>query len=89
MIKRAVTERDGDRCHYTDGLGKRCTERAGLQFHHRIPYGYGGDRSPKNIRLLCRAHNAYLAEHDYGREAMKRHQQGSGLSLRAPRPSPP
>jgi hypothetical protein len=25
-----------------------------------------------NICLLCRAHNAYLAEHDYGKEFMER-----------------
>jgi len=69
-VRRAVSERDGDRCHYVDEAGRRCPERDRLEYHHRHPFGLGGDHSPGNIGLLCRAHNAYLAEHDYGREAM-------------------
>jgi len=74
-IRRAVRERDGDRCRYVDVLGRRCKERAHLQFHHRHPFGLGGGHSVDNIRLMCRAHNAYLAECDYGREAMARHRR--------------
>jgi hypothetical protein len=33
----------------------------------------GGDHSPGNIGLACRAPTLYLAEHDSGREAMARH----------------
>ena len=54
---------------------RRCSERDRLEFHHRHPFGLGGDHSPQNIRLMCRAHNAYLAEHDYGREAMARYRR--------------
>jgi len=28
-----------------------------------------------NLRLMCRAHNAYLAECDYGKEAMALHRR--------------
>jgi hypothetical protein len=28
-----------------------------------------------NIRLMCRGHNRYLAEHDYGCEAMNRYRR--------------
>jgi hypothetical protein len=32
----------------------------------------GGDHRPENIRLMCAQHNRYMAEQDYGREAMAR-----------------
>jgi 5-methylcytosine-specific restriction endonuclease McrA len=66
-VRRAVRERDGDRCRYVDAGGRRCSERDRLEFHHRHPFGMGGDHSPANLRLLCPSHNRYLAEHDYGR----------------------
>jgi hypothetical protein len=69
-IRRAVRERDENRCRYVDGSGRRCEQRDRLEYHHRHPFGLGGDHRPENIRLLCRAHNAYLAEIDYGRKAM-------------------
>ena len=71
-VRRAVHQRDGGRCRYVDETGRRCPERNGLEYHHQHPFGLGGDHSPQNIRLLCKAHNAYLAEHDYGREVMAR-----------------
>ena len=74
-VRRAVSERDGNRCRYVDDRGRRCKERHRLEFHHRHPLGLGGDHSVPNIRLMCRAHNAYLAECDYGREAMARHRR--------------
>ena len=79
-VRRAVRERDGDRCRYVDERGRRCKERDRLEFHHRHPFGLGGDHSVPNIRLMCRAHNAYLAECDYGREAMGRHRQARSRS---------
>jgi hypothetical protein len=76
-VQRAVRERDGNRCRYVDDKGRRCPERKRnrLQFHHRHPFGLGGDHSVLNIRLMCRAHNDYLAACDYGREAMARHRR--------------
>ena len=65
-IRRAVRERDGARCHFTDAQGRRCAERGWLEFHHIHPFGLGGDHSPGNLRLLCSAHNRFIAEHDYG-----------------------
>jgi hypothetical protein len=69
-VRRAVHARDAERCRFVDELGRRCSERHGLEFHHRRPYGMGGDHSPENISLLCPAHNRYLAELDYGKAAM-------------------
>ncbi len=74
-VRRAVYERDGGRCCYVNQRGGRCSERGRLEFHHRHPFGFGGDHSSKNISLMCHAHNAYLAAHDYGREAMARYRR--------------
>jgi 5-methylcytosine-specific restriction endonuclease McrA len=74
-VRRAVRERDGDRCRFTDAQGRRCAERDRLEYHHRHPFGLGGDHSVTNVGLMCRAHNAFMAEFDYGREAMARHRR--------------
>jgi hypothetical protein len=74
-VRRAVRERDGDRCRYVDEQGRRCSARDGLEFHHLHPFGLGGDHSPGNLRLLCTTHNRYLAEHDYGQAAIRRHRR--------------
>jgi hypothetical protein len=66
-VRRAVWARDQGRCRFVDVEGRRCTARRRLQFHHRQPYGLGGDRSVGNISLRCPLHNKYLAEIDYGR----------------------
>jgi 5-methylcytosine-specific restriction endonuclease McrA len=71
-VRRAVRERDGERCRYVDEQGRRCSARDRLEFHHLHPFGMGGDHSPGNIRLLCSRHNRYLAEHDYGKAAIRR-----------------
>ena len=76
-VKRAVWERDGGRCTFVGAEGKRCPERHRLEFHHEEPYALGGDRSADNLRLLCPAHNAYMAELDYGKEKMHQHRRSS------------
>ena len=81
-VRRIVRERDGGRCRYVDKQGRRCTARGDLEFHHRHPFGRGGDHSLENIALMCRAHNTYMAEIDYGLQPMERHRRpgdrGSG-----------
>jgi hypothetical protein len=72
-VKRAVRERDGARCTFVGINGRRCEERKQLEYHHRNPYGKGGSQSPKNICLMCRTHNYYHAERDYGKERMERY----------------
>jgi hypothetical protein len=74
-VRRAVHERDGGQCRYVNEQGRRCSARDGLEFHHVEAHGRGGDRSPENIRLMCRAHNAYLAEIEYGKERMARYRR--------------
>ncbi len=80
-VKRTVYERDQGQCRYEDETGRRCTETERLEFHHVRPYGQGGDHSPANIQLRCRAHNLYEAERVYGKEVMERYRSsGSRVS---------
>jgi len=62
-VKRAVWERDGGQCAFASSEGRRCTERAFLEFHHVQPYATGG---PANIALRCRRHNQHEAELVFG-----------------------
>jgi hypothetical protein len=79
-VRRAVRARDGNRCGYVDAAGRRCDERDRLEYHHLHPFGLGGEHRTENLRLMCRAHNTYLAEHDYGRVAMVRFKR-SGMRV--------
>ena len=76
-VRRFVCERDGNQCTYETSDGKRCPERDRLEFHHEEPYGLGGDRSAMNVRLLCKTHNAYMAELDYGKEKMDQYRRSA------------
>ena len=64
-LRRAVSGRDSDRCAFVGPEG-RCTETAGLQYHHRIPFADGGPTTIENLELRCPAHNAYEAERWFG-----------------------
>jgi hypothetical protein len=81
-VRRAVRARDAERCRFVDEQGRRCSERHGLEFHHRRPYAMGGDHSPGNISLLCPAHNRYVAELDYGQSAIKGRQTSGQATIK-------
>jgi hypothetical protein len=88
-VRRAVRERDGDRCRYVDASGRRCAEQTRLEFHHRHPYGLGGDHGVDNVCLMCRTHNRLLAEADYGRAGPHAGREGprsASSATRAPGP---
>jgi 5-methylcytosine-specific restriction endonuclease McrA len=86
-VKRAVYERDGGQCGYKDKQGRRCPARQGLEFHHRHPFGFGGDHSVANVSLACSSHNRFMAEIDYGQEAIAR-RRGAHAAMRRPSSSP-
>ena len=85
-VKRAVWVRDEGQCTYKTRGARRCPERHRLEYHHDDAYGFGGDRGVENIRLVCRAHNLYLAEKDFGREKMNAY-RGSSDRVGEPLPS--
>ena len=70
-VRRAVWKRDGDRCAFTSADGHRCEERSQLELDHIVPVARGGRSTVANLRLLCRAHNQYLAEREFGRQHMQ------------------
>jgi hypothetical protein len=72
-VRGTVHRRDGGRCCFVDAYGRRCSGRQRLEYHHRHPFGLGGGHDPDNICLMCRTHNRYLAEVDYGTKALARH----------------
>ena len=65
-VKRAVWLRDLGRCAFVGTGGRRCAERAFVEFHHIHPHGLGGPPTVGNIQLRCRAHNEYEAKIVYG-----------------------
>jgi hypothetical protein len=83
-VRRFVERRDGGRCTYRDRHGRRCTKRHDLEFHHWEAYGRGGPHSPERISLMCKVHNALLAEEDYGKEKMARYRRRGRRGARPP-----
>ena len=66
-VRRTVWLRDLGRCAFVGATGRRCSERAFLEFHHVQPYALGGEATLANIQLRCRSHNAYEARLYFGR----------------------
>lgn len=59
-LRDLVWARDGGRCSFLSGDGRRCECRRGLELDHIAPYSRGGrSDDPANIRLLCREHNQH------------------------------
>jgi 5-methylcytosine-specific restriction endonuclease McrA len=70
-VRRRVLERDGMQCTFVSADGIRCGERGFLEFHHGTPFARGGEATAENVRLLCKAHNAYEAENEFGAAACR------------------
>ena len=66
-VRREVVRRDAGRCAFVAVDGRRCTERAFIEYHHaRTPYAHGGEATAENIALHCRTHNAYEGRRVFG-----------------------
>jgi len=70
--RRAVFERDGERCTFADAEGHRCPATTWLELDHVIPRARGGTSEVRNLRVRCRAHNALHAEQTLGKEHVAR-----------------
>ncbi len=70
-VRRAVWLRDLGRCAFVGTDGRRCNERAFVEFHHVRPYAVGGEATVGNIQLRCRRHNDYEARAFFGRTAAR------------------
>jgi 5-methylcytosine-specific restriction endonuclease McrA len=61
-IKTAVWNKSNSRCCYIDKVTqKQCASQYALEIDHIMPLALGGSNEPQNLRLLCRAHNQFLA----------------------------
>jgi hypothetical protein len=70
-VRDEVWRRDGGRCAFLAADGRRCSARAGLEIDHVVPLARGGSLGdPRNLRLLCRAHNGIEARRVFGDEAI-------------------
>jgi hypothetical protein len=67
-IRRAVYERDGGRCTFTDPSGHRCKVTDAVEYDHVKGFARTKVHRVEDIRLRCRAHNQYGAREMYGRE---------------------
>jgi hypothetical protein len=89
-VRRAVWLRDLGRCAFVAKDGRRCGERAFLEFHHLRPYAVGGEATVGNIQLRCRRHNDYEAQAYFGRFRLDESEAPPADSLRnqSKRPGP-
>jgi hypothetical protein len=71
-VRRAVHERDGNRCTFVSSTGHRCEECAQLEYDHVKEVARGGVATIDNIRLRCRAHNQFVAGRTFGADFMAR-----------------
>ena len=58
-VRRAAYLRDRGRCAFVGTGGRRCNERAFVEFHHLRPFAHDGPATVENIELRCRAHNVH------------------------------
>jgi hypothetical protein len=71
-VVREVHERDGEQCTFVRADGKRCKAKSFLELHHHdTPFAMGGPATAANLRTMCRAHNAFFGERDFGRAFMR------------------
>jgi hypothetical protein len=61
-VRRTVWIRDLGSCAFTGPNGRRCGERAFVEYHHVRPFATGGEPTVSNIELRCGRHNRYEAQ---------------------------
>jgi 5-methylcytosine-specific restriction endonuclease McrA len=83
--RREVHERDEGRCAFVSENGKRCDSRHMVEFDHDVPRACGGESTPENLRLLCRAHNQHKAKRELGAEFMDAKRREAQAKQRADR----
>ena len=60
-IRDRVMLRDRQRCTFISKSGRPCHSTHNLQIDHIKPFALGGTHDPENLRVLCAAHNRYVA----------------------------
>ena len=88
-VRRVVWLRDLGCCAFVGAEGRRCKERAFVEFHHVRPFAVGGAPTADNIQLRCRRHNDYEARVFFGRTADVRVADTRGRNGRSGDARPP
>lgn len=88
-VRRVVWLRDLGCCAFVGAEGRRCKERAFVEFHHVRPFAVGGAPTADNIQLRCRRHNDYEARVFFGRTADVRVADARGRNGRSGDARPP
>jgi 5-methylcytosine-specific restriction endonuclease McrA len=74
-IRKAVAQRDQNRCQFVDPVSRRqCECRVHLEFDHIKAFAQGGENSYENLQLLCSTHNKLRALQTYGNNKMRIYQ---------------
>lgn len=84
-VRRVVWLRDLGCCAFVGAEGRRCKERAFVEFHHVRPFAVGGAPTADNIQLRCRRHNAHESRAFFGRTADARRAAEAGRAAGAGR----
>ena len=81
-VRRAVFERDGERCSFVGAEGHRCSASGHLELDHTLSKALGGEATVANLRVRCRKHNLLHAEEVFGEAhvANKIHHRQHGSS---------
>jgi 5-methylcytosine-specific restriction endonuclease McrA len=70
-VRRQVWLRDKARCSFINPTtNKQCGSTFKLEIEHMKPFALGGNHTPDNLRILCRAHNVHRAVQIYGIKKM-------------------
>jgi hypothetical protein len=77
-VKRASWQRDSGQCAFVSPTGRRCSERAFLEFHHVQAYAKKGPATVGNISLRCWRHNRYEAELIFGPHRQEANEKRGG-----------
>jgi hypothetical protein len=84
-VARAVIAEHGERCCYQSADGHVCGSTWLLQLHHLDPFAKGGPATVENVAIVCRSHNQYAADVEFGRAFMQRRRQRRVRPANAPR----
>ena len=81
-IRNHVWKRDEGKCRFRHPQTKQlCLSTFAIQIDHIIPFGLGGSSSdPYNLRLVCQAHNQWLAMKTFGKSKINAHQNSAKSS---------
>ena len=64
--RRPVWDRDGESCAFVSADGRRCGSTYQLELHHQRAFAKGGQATADNLGVVCRAHNQFLGEQEFG-----------------------